>query len=75
MLKNGNTFCWNVLRYSLPQQLLGIIFMQLSPSAKLQFLVWDIGYTFNDDIDSFYGHYGKMYISKCFDTRTVLLCN
>ena len=67
-------FC-NVFYASYYDQLLGINFIQLSSCAKLQFLVGDVGYAFNNDIGSFYDHYGKMYISKCFDTRNVLLCN
>jgi hypothetical protein len=35
--------------------------MEQSPSAKLQFIVGDIGYAFNNDIGIFYDFIGKMY--------------
>jgi hypothetical protein len=41
---------------------IGVDFMEQSPSAKLQFVVGDIGYAFNNDIGIFYDFIGKMYI-------------
>jgi hypothetical protein len=34
--------------------------MEQSPSAKLQFIVGDIGYAFNNDIGIFYDFIGHM---------------
>jgi hypothetical protein len=34
--------------------------MEKSPSAKLQFIVGDIGYAFNNDIGIFYDFIGKI---------------
>jgi hypothetical protein len=39
----------------------GVDFMEQSPSAKLQLIVGDIGYDFNNDIGKFYDFIGKMY--------------
>ena len=39
--------------------------MEQSPSAKLLFIVGDIGYAFNNDIGIFYDFIGKMYIETC----------
>jgi hypothetical protein len=47
--------------------------MEQSPSAKLQFIVGDIGYTFNNDIGIFYDFIGKMYIEACFRLRSEVL--
>ena len=44
--------------------------MELSPSAKLQFIV---GYAFNNDIGIFYDFIGKMYIETCFRLRSEVL--
>ena len=35
-----------------------IDFMELSPGAKLQFIIGDIGYLFSEDVGLFYDHYG-----------------
>jgi len=70
VLSNIRCQLFNAFFASRYDKFLGINFMQLSPSANLQFLVGDIGHAFNNDIGSFYNHYGK-----CFDARTVLLCN
>jgi hypothetical protein len=47
--------------------------MEQSPSAKLQFIVGDIGYAFNNDIGIFYDFIGKMYIETCFRLRSEVL--
>jgi hypothetical protein len=52
-------YCTEVLSASCYDQLLGINFMQLSPSAKFKFLVGDIGYASNNYIGTFYDHYSK----------------
>jgi hypothetical protein len=44
--------------------------MEQSLSAKLQFIVGDIGYAFNNDIGIFYDFIGKMYIETCFRLRS-----
>jgi hypothetical protein len=46
--------------------------MEQSPSAKLQFIVEDIGYAFNN-IGIFYDFFGKMYIETCFRLRSEVL--
>jgi hypothetical protein len=38
---------------------IGVDFMEKSPSAKLQFIVGDIGYAFNNDIGIFYDFIGN----------------
>lgn len=48
-------------------------FEELSPSAKLQFLVGDIGYAFNTDIGQFYDFYGMFYLKECFQMRNELI--
>jgi hypothetical protein len=40
---------------------------------KLQFIVGDIGYAFNNDIGIFYDFIGIMYIETCFRLRSELL--
>ena len=51
---------------------LNINFMELSPGAKLQFLIGDIGYLFNDDIGLFFDHYGMLFLNDCFKRRCEL---
>jgi hypothetical protein len=46
--------------------------MEQSPSAKLQFIVGDIGYAFNNDIGIFYD-FIDMYIETCFRLRSEVL--
>ena len=50
-----------------------INFMELPPSAKLQFLIGDIGYLFSIDIGLFYDNYGMMFLKDCFKTRGEIL--
>jgi hypothetical protein len=41
---------------------IGVDFMEQSPSAKLRFIVGDIGYAFNNDIGIFYDFVHKLSI-------------
>jgi hypothetical protein len=41
---------------------IGVDFMEQSPSAKLQFIVGDIGYAFNNAIGIFYVYDSRIYI-------------
>ena len=52
---------------------IGVDFIEQSPSAKLQFIVGDIGYAFNNDIGIVYDFIGKMYIETCFRLRSEVL--
>jgi hypothetical protein len=53
--------------------IIGVDFMEQSPSAKLQFIVGDIGYAFNNDIGIFYDFIGKIYIETGFRLRSEVL--
>ena len=47
--------------------------MELSSSAKLQFLIGDIAYAFNNDIGLLYDMHGKMFLNECFKLRSEIL--
>jgi hypothetical protein len=47
--------------------------MEQSPSAKLQFIVGDIGYAFNNDIGIFYDFIGKCILKHVFRLRSEVL--
>ena len=57
---------FNIVSKQSSDYYIGVDFMEQSPSAKLQFIVGDIGYAFNDFI-------GKMYIETCFRLRSEVL--
>ena len=48
-------------------------FSELSPSAKLLFLVGDIGHAFSLEIGSFYDFYERMYLLEIFNLRQMTL--
>ena len=48
-------------------------FLELSPSAKILFLVGDIGFAFDIDIGLFYDVYGRMYLLEAFNERNTIL--
>ena len=64
---------FNIVSKQSSEYYIGVDFMELSPSAKLQFIVGDIGYAFNNDIGIFYDFIGKMYIETCFRLRSEVL--
>lgn len=64
---------FNIVSKQSREYYIGVDFMELSPSAKLQFIVGDIGYAFNNDIGIFYDFIGKMYIETCFRLRSEVL--
>ena len=66
-------FCFNIVSKQSSDYYIGVDFMEQSPSAKLQFIVGDIGYAFNNDIGIFYDFIGKMYIETCFRLRSEVL--
>ena len=51
----------------------GLKFMELSSSAKLQFLIGDIGYAFTNEFGIFYDVHGKMFLNECFKLRSEIL--
>ena len=64
---------FNIVSKQSSDYYIGVDFMEQSPSAKLQFIVGDIGYVFNNDIGIFYDFIGKMYIITCFRLRSEVL--
>ena len=64
---------FNIVSKQSSDYYIGVDFMEQSPSAKLQFIVGDIGYAFNNDIGIFYDFIGKMYIETCFRLRSEVL--
>ena len=56
---------FNIVSKQSSDYYIGVDFMEQSPSAKLLFIVGDIGYAFNNDIGIFYDFIGKMYIETC----------
>ena len=49
----------------------GLKWMELSSSAKLQFLIGDIAYAFSNE---FHVHvHGKMFLNECFKLRSEIL--
>ena len=51
----------------------GLKFMELSSSAKLQFLIGDISYAFSNEFRIFYDVHGKMFLNECFKLRSEIL--
>ena len=51
----------------------GLKFMELSSSAKLLFLIGDIGYAFTNEFGIFYDVHGKMFLNECFKLRFEIL--
>jgi hypothetical protein len=47
--------------------------MELSSSAKLQFLIGDIGYAFSNELGIFYDVNGQMFLNECFKLRSEIL--
>jgi hypothetical protein len=64
---------FNIVSKQSSDYYIGVDFMEQSPSAKLQFIVDDIGYAFNNNIGIFYDFIGKMYIETCFRLRSEVL--
>ena len=56
---------FNIVSKQSSNYYIGVDFMEQSPSAKLQFIV--------DDIGIFYDFIGKMYIETCFRLRSEVL--
>ena len=52
----------------------GLDFTELSPFNKLQFLIGDVAYCFNQDSGVFFDRIGKNMLKKIFNLRSEILC-
>lgn len=50
-----------------------INFIELSASAKLQFLIGDVASLFDDRLGCFYDTHGRFYVEKCFKARCEMM--
>ena len=50
-----------------------IDFIELPPSATLQFLTGEVAYLFDDRLGCFYDTHGRFYVEKCFKARCEIM--
>jgi hypothetical protein len=61
-LMQKDTYCWSDNDCTR----IDFSFAELLPTAKIQFLIGDIGYLFSSDVGYFYDSLGKMFLKECF---------